>query len=45
MGQQVLAQDFNATAQVELVLEGAAGVYFVHIRTEEGETTMKVVKE
>ncbi|CAA6828880.1 MAG: Internalin-like protein (LPXTG motif) Lmo0331 homolog [uncultured Aureispira sp.] len=44
-GQIVLSKQLENRATTSLALEGAAGVYFIHIQTEEGSTILKVIKE
>jgi hypothetical protein len=44
-GQTVLSKTVQNNSITKLELEGAAGVYFVKIKTEEGTATLKVIKE
>ncbi|BDS12536.1 T9SS type A sorting domain-containing protein [Aureispira anguillae] len=44
-GQIVLNKKLENSSTTTLALEGAAGVYFINIQTEEGSTTTKVIKE
>jgi len=45
VGQRVFSNNYTAVQNLNLELEGATGIYFVKVRTEEGEATIKVVKE
>jgi hypothetical protein len=45
MGEVVLIRDYEFIEQVTLELKAASGIYFFRVRTEEGEVTLKVVKE
>lgn len=44
-GQIVLNKIVQNNSTANLELEGAAGVYFVNIQTEEGMATLKIIKE
>jgi hypothetical protein len=44
-GQIVLNKTIKNNSTATLEIEGAAGVYFVTIQTEEGMTTLKIIKE
>jgi Leucine-rich repeat (LRR) protein len=44
-GQTVLSQQLENVSNTTLELEGAAGIYFVNIQTEEGSRILKVIKE
>jgi hypothetical protein len=44
-GQIVLNKTLENNSSTTLELEGAAGVYFVRIQTEEGSVALKVIKE
>jgi Leucine-rich repeat (LRR) protein len=44
-GQTVLSRNLQNSSTVTLELEGTAGIYFVNIQTEEGATTVKIIKE
>jgi len=45
MGQVVFSNNYNGVQNLDVELEGATGVYFVTVKTEEGEATIKIVKE
>jgi hypothetical protein len=44
-GQLVLNRELEAVSNTNLELQGATGIYFVNIQTEEGMATIKVIKE
>jgi hypothetical protein len=44
-GQVVLDKAIQNSFRTSVNLEGAAGVYFINILTEEGSRTVKVIKE
>lgn len=45
IGQIIFSKNYATTQHLELELSAARGLYFVKIKTEEGEATIKVVKE
>ena len=45
MNQVVFSKYYNGVQNLDLNLEGATGVYFVKIKTETGEATMRIIKE
>lgn len=45
LGQLLFVEQYNGIHNPEIELWGVAGVYFVRVRTEEGEAALKVVKE
>ncbi|MCH2020896.1 MAG: T9SS type A sorting domain-containing protein [Saprospiraceae bacterium] len=45
MGQVVFERTYENAQQVELELKGAPGIYFVRVRTDEGEGVLTVIKE
>lgn len=44
-GQTVLSKSIQNNSTTMLDLEGAAGIYFINIETEEGRSSLKVIKE
>ncbi|MCP4442172.1 MAG: T9SS type A sorting domain-containing protein [Aureispira sp.] len=45
MGKVVYHQNYDTMQEINLELEGPKGIYFIKVQTEEGETTIKVLKE
>lgn len=45
VGQLVFSNTYTGIENLKLELEGSVGMYFVKIKTEAGESTIKVVKE
>jgi hypothetical protein len=45
MGQVVFAKNYKSIQLLELELNGASGVYVVHVQTKDGTSSLKVIKE
>lgn len=45
LGQNVTTKTYKTKQYLQLKLEGLSGLYWVHIKTEKGEKTLKIIKE
>ena len=45
IGQVIFSNNYKGEQNLDLILEGGTGVYFIKVKTEEGEALIKVVKE